>query len=277
MKISFSTLACPSWSLIAVLEAASRLGFNGIELRFIENDDQLWRRPEFSGSGLRETLHRLDDAGLRIPCVDTSCFFHHPEAERRLKAVEMGKSMIEFAAALGAPGIRVFGDRVQQGADRNSTVGWIAEGIRELAAFGNPAHVQVWLESHGDFARADDTREILRRAGESNTGVVWDPVNAFSEFDENPGTGFSILGQEVRHVHIKDARPPREPAPGRIWDPVLMGEGRFPARELVRLLRESKYRQFISFEWEKRWHPEIAEPDKALPHFAKWMRAALED
>jgi sugar phosphate isomerase/epimerase len=58
---------------------------------------------------------------------------------------------------------------------------------------------------------------------------------------------------------------------------VLIGEGDFPARALVALLRENSYQRFISLEWEKRWHPHIPDPEIALPHFIRWMRAALED
>ena len=276
MKISFSTLACPAWKLDAVVEAACREGFDGIELRFIENDDRLWQRPEFSGSGLQATRSRLEAAGLRISCLDTSCFFHHPEASRRREALEMGRAMIELAAALGAPGIRVFGDRVQPGADRAATAGWIVEGIQELAAYGRPFQVQAWLESHGDFARGRDTLEVLQKAGAVNTGVVWDPANAYSGFGEDPAEGLAALGSRIRHVHIKDARPPREPAADKLWEPVLMGTGQFPALSLLNLLRETGYQGFVSFEWEKRWHPDIPEPEVALPHFMRWIRKALE-
>jgi sugar phosphate isomerase/epimerase len=116
----------------------------------------------------------------------------------------------------------------------------------------------------------------LLAAGGSNTGVVWDPLNAYSEFGEEPREGWHQLAEHVRHVHIKDARPLDGASPGRPWEPTLIGEGDFPAIGLVRLLREYGYERFVSFEWEKRWHPGIPEPEVALPHFIRWMRAALE-
>lgn len=276
MKISFSTLACPGWTLDAVIDAAIRLGFHGIELRFIENDDLLWRRPEFSGSGLKATRNRLAAGGLQVSCLDTSCFFHFPEPLRRKQSLDMGRAMIDLAAELGAPAIRVFGDRIQECADRTTTVGWIVEGIQELADFGRTAGVQVWLESHGDFARACDTLEILQRADRPNTGVIWDPLNAYSEFGEEPQKGLSILGKKIRHVHVKDARPPLQSAHDDRWEPVLMGTGEFPAQSLIHLLIKSAYDRFVSFEWEKRWHPEIPEPEIALPQFMSWVSRALE-
>ena len=276
MKISFSTLACPWWSLRAVIEQARVLGFDGVELRFIENDDRLNERPEFRGSGLQETRERLRSAGLVISCLDTSCFFHYPEEERRNQSLEMGRAMIELAAELQAPGIRIFGDRIQPGADRVSTAGWITAGLHELAEFAQPAGVEVWLESHGDFASSSATLGVLLAAGGSSTGVVWDPLNAYSEFGEELREGWRQLAENVRHVHIKDARPLPGAPPNQPWEPVLVGEGNFPALDLVRLLRKHGYERFVSFEWEKRWHPGIPEPEIALPHFIRWMRAALE-
>ena len=164
MRLSFSTLGCPSWSLARVLDAAGRLGYDGVELRFLEGDDALWARPELSGSGLAETKRRLADAGLAVPCVDTRSFFHHPDASARRTAIDEAARSAEVAAALGAPGIRVFGDRVQPGADLASTRGWIAESLAALRDRVGGSGVEVWLETHGDFATAT-RRALAPRAG----------------------------------------------------------------------------------------------------------------
>lgn len=259
-----------------MIEQARNLGYDGIELRFIENSDRLWELPALHGAGLNETRDRLASAGLAIPCVDTSCFFHHTEQKQRLQSLQMGKQMVELAAALHAPGIRIFGDRIQPGADMLSTAAWAADGLRQLAEFARPAGVEVWLESHGNFAPAAATMSILRAADRANSGVIWDPLNAYSEFGEGLGEGWRIVSGAVRHVHIKDARRVDGAPPNQPWEPMLLGEGDFPARELVALLRENHYQRFVSFEWEKRWHPHIPDPEIALPHFMRWMRAALE-
>jgi sugar phosphate isomerase/epimerase len=276
MKISFSTLACPLWSIQTAIEQAHTLGYDGIELRFIENSDRLWEIPALRGGGLKETCDRLASAGLVIPCVDTSCLFHFPEADKRLQSQEMGRSMVELAAALQAPGIRVFGDRVQPGADLASTAAWVAEGIHQLAEFARPAGIEIWLESHGNFAPAAAAMSVLRAADCTNSGMIWDPLNAYSEFAEELDEGWRVLAAAVRHIHIKDARRTDGAAADQPWEPVLLGEGDFPARNLVALLRENDYQRFVSFEWEKRWHPQIPDPEIALPHFIKWMRSALE-
>jgi sugar phosphate isomerase/epimerase len=52
---------------------------------------------------------------------------------------------------------------------------------------------------------------------------------------------------------------------------VLTGEGRVPVRETVRVLRQGGYAGYFCLEWEKRWHPELEEPEVAFPHYARVM------
>jgi glucosamine-6-phosphate deaminase len=266
MKISYSTLACPSWNASSVIDAAARLGYDGVELRFLEDSDRLWERPDLTGDGLRETLARLRDAGLAVPCVDTSAFFHHPDAGAREAAAGHAERMIELAARLGARGIRVFGDRVQPGADADSTRQWISEGLARLREKALSAGVEVWIETHGDFARARDTLALLADVPADGIGVLWDPANAF-ELGEDPVDGARTLGARIRHVHLKDlVRRPTGPG-----QPVLVGQGEFPAARALSILPAVGYDGWVSLEWEKKWHPEIETAEVALPHFLGWL------
>jgi len=209
-----------------------------------------------------------------VPCVDTRSFFHQPDPAARRLAIEEARRTAELAARLGARGIRVFGDRVQPGADLASTRGWIVESLASLRDALRGSGVEVWLETHGDFATAKATRALLEQAGSSGLGAVWDPANAYSEFGEQPEAGAAGLGDFVRHVHLKDARRPPD---GKIpWPPALPGRGDFPAARVLDGLRAAAGgERWVSFEWEKRWHPDIEEPDVALPHFLRWAAEEL--
>lgn len=273
IRLAFSTLGCPSWPLARVIDAAGRMGYDGVELRFVEGDDALWARPELTGPGLTGTLRRLRDAGLRVPCVDTRSFFHSPDAAVRRVAVEEAERSAELAARLGARGIRVFGDRVQAGSDLAATRAWIVESLAALRERLRGSGVEVWLETHGDFAQAAATRALLEEAGGAGLGAVWDPANAYSEFGEEPEAGLATLGALARHVHLKDVRRPPD---GKVpWPPALVGRGEFPAGRVLQALAASGGDHWVSFEWEKRWHPEIEEPEVALPHFLWWAADEL--
>ena len=232
MKISFSTLACPDWTLTQAIDIACASGYDGIELRFVENEDSLWKLPVFRAPELANTQQQLKDSGLMISCVDTSCRFHFPDPQERARWIEEGERMADLAAALNAPGIRVFGDTIQPGADRDSTRSWIAESMRQLAENIASTGVEVWLETHGDFASSEETAAILHKASHPKAAVIWDPANCFIESKESAPAGAARLGASIRHMHFKDLL--IEPDK---WTPVLTGEGNFPVCEVQAALR----------------------------------------
>jgi sugar phosphate isomerase/epimerase len=250
-----------------IIAMAARESYDGIELRFVQGEDSLWKLPVFSGKELASTKQKLADRALSISCLDTSCRFHSPDATERGRWIAEGRRMADLAAELGAPGLRVFGDTIQPGADRASTQSWIAESLRELAEIAAARGIEIWIENHGDFAAAGETAAILERAASPSIGVVWDPSNSFIAKHERPADGAARLGIAIRHVHIKDLHRDRDG-----WNYVLTGEGVFPLPQLKTALHDLQYDRFLSFEWEKKWHPELTDPEVALPHFARWFR-----
>jgi sugar phosphate isomerase/epimerase len=270
MKISFSTLACPDWTMPQIIAIAASLGYDGIELRYVQGEDSLWKLPVFRGNALSSTKRTLADCGLTISCLDTSCRFHSMDAQEWQHWIDEGERMSDLAAALEAPGLRIFGDTIQPGTSRASTRRRIAEGISKLSQTASKKGIEVWIESHGDFASAPETLAILAQAAVPRAGVVWDPANCLIEAQESPTEGASKLGSTIRHTHIKDLRKNNGG-----WDHVLMGDGSFPGQQLLAALRGLRYDRFISFEWEKKWHPEIAEAEIALPHFVNWFRKEM--
>ena len=265
MKISFSTLACPNWTLAQVIEIAKASAYDGIELRFLENEDSLWKLPAFQGAALGQSHRQVTDAGLGVCCVGTSCRFDSPERHERERWIAEGERMAQVAAGLGAPGIRVFGDRIQLGEDRSSTRAWIGECLASLQEKIAASGVQVWLETHGDFSSASEVQAIL--SDSPAIGIIWDPASAFLEHGERPFENGMALRDFIRHVHVKDLH--KHP---QGWLPVLTADGEFPIAEIRAVLDPLDYSGFLSFEWEKKWHPTIEAPDIAVPHFAEWFR-----
>jgi sugar phosphate isomerase/epimerase len=52
-----------------------------------------------------------------------------------------------------------------------------------------------------------------------------------------------------------------------------VGDGELPIAKLYAALKSIGYDGWFTLEWEKRWHPEIEEPEVAIPAFAKFIRA----
>ncbi|MBN9617439.1 MAG: hypothetical protein BGO25_14735 [Acidobacteriales bacterium 59-55] len=268
MKTSFSTLACPDWNLSEVLAAAEKYGYDGVELRVISRELDLWKLPEFHGSALAATRAAVEDHGLVVAGLGSSACFHSPDAQERERNLDSALRMAEVAAGLGAPAIRVFGDRIQTGCTREQTTSWIAESLTQLAGRLKPDGVQVWLETHGDFASAADVSEIFAQLNSAEVGIIWDPANAFEQNGEAPLI-LPPMATRIRHVHLKDLT--RDVQGLSHYTPT--GEGDFPFDTIFTLLAGIDFDAFVSFEWEKLWHPELAGPEVALPHFLHWWKS----
>jgi len=272
MKLAFSTLGCPDWDLAAIIRAARQFGYKGIELRALAGSLDLLSRPEFASSELARTITRFEDEGIEICCVDTSGTFHSPDANERAIQVSIALAHAELAAKIGAPLIRVFPDKIQPGAQRVETRNWIAQCLRTVAD-RLPDKVDVGLETHGDFAKAEAAAEIVTLADHRRVKLIWDVANSVAAGDTIEHAG-RVVKPYLAHIHLRDAKPV---AGLEHWLPVLAGHGRVSFTETLITIRELNYDGYVSFEWEKYWRPEIEEPEVALPDFINAIRGLLEE
>ena len=267
MKLAFSTLGCPQWNLIEVAQAARRYGYASVELRALGGQLDLLKRPELQPRQVGVTRRWLSDHGINICCVDTSCSFDAPDARERHKQVEIAIRHCELASALGATLIRVFPDKVPMGATREETRDRIAQSLQKVARSA-PEDVRVGIETHGDFASGRATAEIVRLADHRSVAIIWDAANTYAGGEASEESARAVAPY-LAHVHLRDARPEGK----EHWTPVLAGLGLVPFKRVVKALGEIDYGGYISFEWEKYWHPEIEEPEVALPDFAAAIKA----
>ena len=102
--------------------------------------------------------------------------------------------------------------------------------------------------------------------------LLWDAHHTFASGREDPEETVRRLGRWIRHTHLKDSV-----SAGRDRRYVLTGRGDVPVRRQVEALARSGYAGYYSFEWEKRWHPEIEEPEVAIAQFATVAREYLRE
>jgi sugar phosphate isomerase/epimerase len=112
----------------------------------------------------------------------------------------------------------------------------------------------------------------MRRADSPAVAILWDAHHTFAFGKESPETTVREIGKYIRHTHLKDSVPA-----GDDRKYVLTGTGEVPVRRQVEVLAKMGYRGFYSFEWEKRWHPEIEEPEIAFAQFADVVGGYLRD
>ena len=268
LPIAVSTLGCPKWDWNTIVRNTSQWGYSALELRGIQDQMDLPKCPEFMGDRLKGTIADLSAAGLTISDLGASAQMHEPDPVKRAKHMDEAKRFIDLAHQLNTPYVRVFPNQYIQGEDHKVTIDRISSGLRELGEYAKGSGVSVIIESHGEFTHAADVLAIVQGAGMQNVGFLWDAHHTCVS-GEKPAYTYDVVGKYVRHTHLKDSVPEAAKPGERHY--VLLGKGEIPVKETVRVLVQHNYKGFYCFEWEKRWHPDIDEPDVAFPQYAKMM------
>lgn len=267
--LSFSTLGCPDWSFEEIVEFAAAHNYNGIEVRGIQRELDLTKCTAFSNAqNKKSTLALMKEKKLQFAGLGSSANLHFAEGPERTKNMDEARRFIELAQEIGCPFVRVFPNNFPKGQDRSATMDLITKGLLDLGDFCKGSKVTVLMETHGDLVRSEDLEKIMQHAAHAHTGLVWDIANMWSVTRESPGEVFQRLKKYILHTHIKDGKP----GDGKLKY-TLLGQGEVPVFEAIDLLRKENYKGYYSFEWEKLWHPEIAEPETALADYPKVMKA----
>jgi sugar phosphate isomerase/epimerase len=270
--LSFSTLGCPDWTFEQIADFAVQHGYKGLELRGIQRQMDLPKCKEFSSAeNISETLKLMKQKGLQFVNLGSSSTLHFTEGAEREKNLDDGRRFIDLAQQINCPYIRVFPNNFPKDQDKNVTMNLIAKGLATLGDYAKNKNVLVLMETHGDAVKMDDIEKIMQSASNPNVGLVWDPVNMWTITKESPAEVYKKLKPYIHHTHIKDAKL----VDGKPQY-TFLGTGDAPIFEAIDALVKGGYKGYYSFEWEKLWHPELAEPELALADYPKAMKKHFE-
>ncbi len=266
--LAFSTLGCPDWSFQQIVDFASANGYSGLEIRGIKRQMDLTKCDEFSSpEKIKATLSLMAENNLKFINLGASANMHFHEGPEKEKSMTEAKSFIDLAQKINCPYVRVFPNKFPKDRTKDQTIQTVAENLLTLGKYAKERNVIVLLETHGDFSGSDDILKVMKAASHPNIALVWDISNMWTITKESPQEVYKKLKKYIRHTHIKDAK-----LNGDKLQYSLLGQGDVPIFEAIDLLYKDGYKGYYSFEWEKLWHPEIAEPEIAISHFAKAMK-----
>jgi len=265
MKLAFTTLGCPDWSFEKIISEAEQMGYGGIEIRGIEGEMRAEKIPAFFSENVEKTKKMLCDKGLALVGFGTSVVFH--DDAKYEDALEEGRQAIDVCARMGIPAIRVFGDSIV--GEESVTIGKVAKGLRILCEYARGKDVAVLQEIHGDFNRLEVVMPIIEKVKDCpEFGIIWDIAHSDRVYRDNWKVFYDGIKPWVRHLHIKDHMKNNE-----AFDLRLVGEGDIPIGDINAVLKADGYTGWYSFEWEKKWHPELQEPEIAFPSYVKHMKS----
>lgn len=273
MKFAFSTLACPRWSVEQVVENAVNMGYNGVEWRLL---DGKIIDPVDDHEKVVNAVAACRTNDLDVCALDTSCTFNHADPEVRTKQIADLLHWIRLAQEVRVPILRVFGGVVQQKSSpqpsHDEVNAWVADSLHQVASEAERASVTVALETHDAFSSARRVANVLQAVNSNAIAALWDSHHPY-RIGETVEDVVDALQGRIAHVHVKDAR--RDSADNTLWQLTLMGEGEVPVLEQLQMLMQRGYTGYVSVEWEKHWHPELAEPEIALPQHIVWLKQCI--
>ena len=265
-NLAFSTLGCPEWDFETIVKNAAEMGFSAIEVRGVGQELRAEKLPCFLPENRLRTQELLDRYGIRLCGLNTSCTFHDPEGLEA--SLAEGRTAIALCREMKIGAIRVFGDSLAAGG-KDQIIRQAAEGIGCLCSEAEATgFVQVLLEVHGDFNTVEVYKQLLpMMAGHPSFGLIWDIEHSFRAYGQDYREFYHLIRPYIRHIHVKDCR---------IEDGELkiekLGEGQINVPEIIIELEHDGYMGLYSFEWEKRWHPEIPGPEEAFPDYVAYMK-----
>ncbi len=262
LKLAISTLGCPEWDFSRIEQECNRLAIHGIEVRGINGvmDPEKIDWPATLTTGAPAD-------GLKVIGFGTSVNFHDATAYEN--NIADGKLAIDMCKQQNIPFIRVFGDRIESPEEEQSVIDRIITGLKTLCDYSSSisAEVSVLLETHGDINTIERLSPIISALGsDRHFGIIWDIQHSHRAYGVDFMPFYNLIKPYVHHMHIKDF----------VFETgkcVMMGHGDIPVRAIVRAILADGYNGYFSFEWEKKWHPDIEEPDEAFPQFVEYMRS----
>jgi sugar phosphate isomerase/epimerase len=264
--IAFSTLAFPGASLAAAVSLGRDCGYGGVELRLVDGELIDPAMPAAARATVKRTAAA---AGLPIVAVDSSIRLTGPDPGPELRR------FLELASDWESPLVRVFGGPLAaDDAARRSQLESAARVLQAAVPAAERLGVAIGVETHDAFSASSTLAALLELVPSSWIGAVWDSHHPH-RMGERAADTRANLGRRVLLAQVKDAR--RDPGREDGWQLVLLGDGEVPVREMLGLLAGAGYPGWVSVEWEKRWHPEIEEPEVALPQHHRVLDSWLRD
>jgi sugar phosphate isomerase/epimerase len=272
IKLAFSTVACPDWTIEKVAQQAAEMGYQGVELRTLgPGSSGLACDPALSDPA--KVGQVLKSHGIEPVCLSTSLSLHHNDPSSVKDSHLAVKHSLEMAAKIGCPAVRVFGHEAHQGASRNVAIQRIAQHAADLADTAGHLGVRLLFENGGSFAKAKEWWWLLNVVDHPMVGLCWNVANAAAA-GEPSSVSVTMLNSRIQLAKVKDTRI------GEGSGFVPLGEGTVGIEQFIKRLLGIGYEGYVSVEWDRLWLPSLDPAEEYLPdahqRLKGWLDAVAE-
>lgn len=227
-KLGLVTYNVPKdWDLPTLLKVCNEVGIAAVECRTSHAHKV---EPNLTPAQRKNVKKQFADSGVVFWGCGSTCEFHSADAAVVKKNIEDCKRFIDLVKDLGGTGVKVRPNGVPKGGDQQRTFEQIGKALTECGRVAANAGVEIWVEVHGAVTQEPrNMRAIMDACGHKSVGVTWNS-NAADVLEGSVSRAFGLLKPFLKSCHIN----------------VLENDagGKYPYRELFKLLREAKYDRY---------------------------------
>ena len=276
IKFSGHTMGAPKCDIYQVIDLFKAIGYDGIEVR-VAADGQI-NSETITDDEAKKIYAAAQAKGMEFSCL-TSYYQNFVKMEEREDVIKNLKRVIEIAAILHCPLVRVYGGVEpfsQPGTWFNDCWTRTVDGIRRTAEYAAKFGVKICIETHiGSLTMSvRDTVRLIEDVNMANVGMLLDYAWVELAGVETGAEAIRKAARHIFHVHIKDWKlESRIPLKKKSC---LMGEGTVRWKEALDELKKIGYTGYVSDEYEKYWYPqELPEPEVGMKHNLEYAKKFL--
>ena len=256
----FSTLGCPDYTLIEVLELAQTYGVDCVEIRALENEVDLPAYFTRKGITPQRVAELCEWSGVSIAAFNSSLKISSAESDWQATL----DAWAPWIVASGAPSVRIFDGAAEAGWDTWLKTAHSRSHFWRALKAARGWNFDLIVETHDTLL---DSARILDFVQQTKGAfpILWDAHHTWRKGEEPWDKTWLRCQQHIRHVHTKDSID--KPSARHPFTYCDLGTGEMDPAGLSQLLIESNYKGVLSLEWERMWHPYLAPLAQALSTF----------
>lgn len=227
------------WDLPTLLKVCKATGVAAVECRTTHKHGV---EPTLTAAQRTEVKKQFAGSDVVFWGCGSVCEFHSDKPEVVKKNIEDCKEFIKLVHDLGGTGVKVRPNGVPKGADEAKTFDQIGKALAECGKEADNFGVEIWVEVHGAITQIPkNMKTIMEACGHKAVGVCWNS-NPPDVVNGSVAESFALLKPWIKSCHINDLGND--------------ANGKYPYRELFKLLRGIGYDRYTLCEVGTAYDPE---------------------
>ena len=230
------------WDVETIVRNLQAADFEAVELR---TGHKHLVEPSINAAERDRVKNLFERSKVRLLSFGTTCEFQSPDASERRRQIQIAKTFIDLAHDTGAWGVKVRPNGLpKEDVPMDTTVGRIADALRELGDSGAGKGVEIWMEVHGNVTQNPPVAAAIMRATRHDAvGLCWNS-NPTDVVNGSVRKSWDLLRPWVKNAHINEL------------------SNDYPWRELFTLMNQSGYERYTLCE-----AAESKEPERFLRYY----------